>query len=93
MLAEAMQPPAEAVQPQTEAMHPPESCDWSWNQSWQSVIGHATSHGNLWLVVQPVVATGCGNLQLVVQSVVAICDWSCNYLWLQKYETEWLLAF
>ena len=63
MPTETMQPPAEAVQPPAVAMPPPESCDWSCNQSWQSVIGRATS---------------CGNLQLVMQPVVAICDWSYN---------------
>ena len=41
------------------------TCDWSCNQSWQSVIGNARSHGNLRLVVQP---------------IVAICDWLYNQL-------------
>ena len=41
------------------------TCDWSCNQSWQSVIGSASSHGNLRLVVQP---------------IVAICNWLYNQL-------------
>ena len=57
--------PAEAVQPPAEAMPPPESCDWSCNQSWQSAFCCATS---------------CGDLCLVVQSVIVICDWLCDYL-------------
>ena len=40
-------------------------CDWSCNQSWQSAIGRATSHSDL---------------RLVIQSIIAICDWSCDCL-------------
>ena len=35
-----------------EAVPPPDSCDWSYNQSWQCAIGRTISRGNQRLVGQ-----------------------------------------
>ena len=73
-----MHPAPPEVDMPAEAVQPPESCDWSYNQPWQSVIGRTTSRGNL---------------RLVVQSVVAICDYIRLLLRLRKDVVNQCLEF